>query len=175
MFYWAEYVITHDTWICTFRLHVALNVLLRTSQQYGHSPVCTHWCIFRCPTSLNVFTKSQGYVFQDLCKQYEHADIPLGYLCHWMFYCILEWYGCPPACTNWCTCRCSSFLNLILNTSQRCWRYRLCTPWCNFRLLVALNVLLHTSQRYGRSPVCIRWCTFRLLESLNVLLHTSQQ
>jgi len=38
----------------SFRLLVSLNVLLHTSQQYGRSPVCTHWCTFTLHMSLNV-------------------------------------------------------------------------------------------------------------------------
>ena len=65
-------------------------------------PSCKIWWNYRCSTRLDVsLHTSQGYVLS-------------SYLLHWMFYYTLQQSGRSPACTNWCTCKCSSFLNLIL-------------------------------------------------------------
>jgi hypothetical protein len=38
---------------CVFRSPLSLNDLLHTSQEYGRSPLCIYWCVFRLPLGLN--------------------------------------------------------------------------------------------------------------------------
>ena len=104
-----------------------LNVLLHISQQYGRSPVCTRWWIFRLCLWRNVLLHTS------------------------------QQYGCSPVWTRWWTFRLLLSLNVLLHTSQRHEHSLLSIRWCNFRCLWCLNVLLHTSQRFVSFTVCNPW------------------
>ena len=82
----------------SFRLFLLLNILLHTSQQYGRSPLCTHWCNFTLHMSLNVIQNDTHHIlYQKTCVLYQ---IPLS-TTNSLLWCVNNTCTkCPISCHN---------------------------------------------------------------------------
>ena len=83
---------------------------INTSQQYGHSPVCTRLCTFRLCALLNVLLTH--YNNMD-APQYVHHYVPSDCFTE-CFINTSQQYGHSPVCTPLCTFRLYALLNVLL-------------------------------------------------------------
>ena len=59
---------------CFFRVPWSVNDLLYTLHAYGHSPVCSRWCIFRLPCSVNDYC-TDIWKFSCIFHEYHKSSI----------------------------------------------------------------------------------------------------